>query len=235
MGAPASAFPGNCLNITGFDFVTDRLGVKVYAVSTLLNGNGAASATFTRRLAFHNFNLASLSGPYILSISGRTDANLTGGEAIVSTDGRGNASATINFQADVATCIGTANGTYTVNPDGTGTFSFPDINSLCTTIIPISVFLLELRARRCSGTRPIWFLPTSRVIFSSWASCPTDSPALTHPIQGRNSFYCLCCVYSIRMISCLKLLSESACSPSILLDFSSPGVADPIFYFWRSH
>jgi hypothetical protein len=127
-------------NIAGFSFViADRFGNKIYA-STLLGGDAAASATFTRRLAFSKFTVARLSGSYALLISGRTDAGLTAGEGILTSDGKGNASATINFQADDATCTGTTNGTYTVNPDGTGTFSFPNISSLCTVIgvIPIA-------------------------------------------------------------------------------------------------
>jgi hypothetical protein len=128
-------------DIAGFSFfIADRFGNKVYA-STLLGGVAAASATFTRRLAFLNFTVATLSGSYGLSIVGRTDPGLTGGEGILTLDGKGNASATINFEADEATCNGTTNGTYRVNSDGTGTFTFPNISSLCTTTTPTQVGL----------------------------------------------------------------------------------------------
>ena len=127
-------------------FIADRFGNKVYA-STLLGGDAAASATFTRRLAFSNFTVATLSGSYGLSIVGRTDAGPTGGEGILTIDGKGNASATIDFEADDATCNGTTNGTYTVNSDGTGSFSFSNISSLCTVVgfVPIAFTDLELR------------------------------------------------------------------------------------------
>ena len=99
---------------------------------------------------WRRFTLADLSGSYALTISGgRTqDVGQIAGVGVLHSDGKGNVSVTVSFQALAATCSGTTNGTYVVNPDGTGSISLPAIQSfsgsdgICHTISP--VFTLSL-------------------------------------------------------------------------------------------
>ena len=125
--------------ISGWDFViANRLGNKVYAFAkpqAIPSYPGSAiSATFTRRVTLgHSFTAADLSGSYAFLINGTgaaveaTNVGEVAGVGILHSDGKGNASATLSFQALAATCSGTTNGAYTVNPDGTGILSLPPI------------------------------------------------------------------------------------------------------------
>ena len=131
-----SLAPACLWSIPGWNFViANRLGGKVYAFAsdspTVIN---TVSATFTRRVTLgHSFTAADLSGSYAFLINGTgasTEAVGYGelaGAGILHSDGKGNASATIALHTQLNSfptiCSGTTNGTYTVNPDGTGTLS----------------------------------------------------------------------------------------------------------------
>jgi hypothetical protein len=127
--------------------IADRTGSKVYA-SGSRDATDTQSATFTRRwiIQRHHFAAADLSGSYAFLIRTRypipqfgssdpdaTEAGRVAGVGILHSDGIGNISATIiilqTFKPgpQYSACSGTTNGSYTVNPDGTGTLSLTPI------------------------------------------------------------------------------------------------------------
>ena len=127
-----SLAPTCSFDISGWNFViADPLGNTAYAFTTEVGPppEPGVSATFTRRVVLRpNFTVARLSGSYALLISGvGGNDGMIFGLGILNSDGKGNASVTLNFQTSFASCSGTTNGTYTVNPDGTGTLNLPVI------------------------------------------------------------------------------------------------------------
>jgi hypothetical protein len=124
--------------------LADRTGSRVYA-SGYREDTDTESATLTRRWVIqrHTFTAADLSGYYGFLIRSRlpfpvasngpdaTGAGEVSGVGLLHSDGAGNVSVNIiSLQTykpgpQFATCSGTTDGTYTVNPDGTGSLSLP--------------------------------------------------------------------------------------------------------------
>lgn len=110
-----SLAPTCSFDISGWNFViADPLGNTAYAFTTEVGPPPEPGV--------------SLSGSYAFLISGvGGNDGMIAGLGMLNSDGKGNASVTLNCQTSFANCSGTTDGTYTVNRDGTGTLNLPVI------------------------------------------------------------------------------------------------------------
>jgi hypothetical protein len=111
----------------------------VSVVSVLFSLIGLGAVDNGAAMAGPGFSLKSFKGSYALGFIG-TDLALgqIAGTGVLTADGKGNLTGTETIKDDTVVCTENLSGSYTVNPDGTGTGavtveSTPDIgNAICT-------------------------------------------------------------------------------------------------------
>ena len=91
----------------------------VLAAIALLFVSGAGNGTAAAK---KGFGLSSIKGSYASIFSGKASSGVAVlGTGVFVSDGKGGLSGHETFSVDSTVCEATINGTYTVNPDGTGT------------------------------------------------------------------------------------------------------------------